>query len=630
MRAGRRGNRQVMRIDRVHGKAPYLLSAVFFSSLFLYFWLRINPSFYGLEQNIVFLSTCRFLQEYLSYPGGIIDYCSAFLSIFFVYPLVGATVITILLMLIAYATHELLRLVCGPRTWNTAHLFPVVLCGALQSNYDHPLSVTLALGVALLLFVVYGYQRFRRTSIRALFYLFLGGSLYYGAGGAFLVFAFLCVLHEAMVCQRWTLAVFYGAVAVVVPYLAKAYLFLISTHDAYLHLLPFGDLGYNVPILPYVLYAYFPAFFLIAPGSNLFMEKKNFSGAMARFFEVITPRLRALISGFILIAVTLVTFTLSFHRNDNAALRFSSMCLKSQWTGILKAARENPANTSLLTNFAVTQALYHTGMLPVEQFSFPPYFGIRGIFLSDDETGNYGKLEAFSFFHRGELAFKLGLVNSAQHWYYEAISTQGVTAAALIRLSQIHALKGDFSAARICLSILETMPMQRTWALQFGSRLDDRSFLSLDPELAAIRRSMPTADFLLADGRQSYHDCEETLQQHTKNRMTFEYCMASYLLLSNFSKIASLIGYLDTLGYSSIPPLYEQALVMLKAGNYQLPSTIADRISQTTLDNFLVIDGLLYQFQGDLGAAKNAMYEKFRDSYWYYFFYIRPKVMGEQ
>jgi hypothetical protein len=100
--------------------------------------------------------------------------------------------------------------------------------------------------------------------------------------------------------------------------------------------------------------------------------------------------------------------------------------------------------------------------------------------------------------------------------------------------------------------------------------------------------------------------------------------MAAYLLSGNLQKIAWLAGYLDTLGYSTIPLLCEQALVMLKAGDVPLSAAVADRISQKTLDDFLSIDGILYRFQGDLSAAKSIIADTFRDSYWYYYFYRRP------
>ena len=494
-----RGHRRTMRIDRVRTKAPIIFSAFFFTAFFLYLWLRINPSFYVLEQNIAFQGTWRYFQDFFSYPGGMVDYCSAFLSVFFTYPVVGAAVITILLLLIAYASYQLLRLLFGPRRWYAVHLFPVALCGAIQSNYDHPLSVTIALMIALLLFVFYGYQRFRPAFIRVLLYLILAAGLYYGAGGAFLLFSLLCMLFETIVCRRWVAGFFYGAVAVVIPFLSINYLFLVSTHDAWLHLLPFGGLGYKIPVLPYLLYAFFPALVIMAPGGNLLTHLFHFWGT----------RTKAFISGVSLIAVTVVTLIYSFHNNDHAALKFCSMSLQSKWKDILNEAGANTSNSTPLTDFMTAQALFYRGLLPVDLFSFPHYFGADGIFLSEDEIADNKKLEAFSFAYRGELSFKLGLINSAQHWFYEALSTQGSSAGVLKRLCQIHALKGDFPAARICLSVLKTMPMQRKWALQFGSRIEDRSFMASDPELAGIQKSMPTADFLLADSRQPYHDCEE-------------------------------------------------------------------------------------------------------------------------
>jgi hypothetical protein len=611
---------------RIYDPSMYF-TALFLPSIFLYLWLRINPSYYGLMQHTGFQGTRRFLDEHLSYPGGIVDYCSAFLSAYFVHQIVGALVVTILLLLIAYGAHHLLRLSFGSRTWHTAHLYPVALCGALQCNYDHPLSMTLALCIALLVFVWYGYQRSRRISFRVLLFLILGCCLYYCAGGAFFLFALLCIAFEMTVCRRLATGVFYGAAALAIPFLAKSYLFLISSRDAYLYLLPFGDAGYAIPILPYALYAYFPAFFLFAPGIGLF--KKSRSIAISRLSLCTNPLSRAFLHGTVLIAVSTAVFLLSFHRNDNTALRYCTMSLHSQWSRILKEAREQSATSTPLASFTIAQALYHTDSLLTDLFSFPQPLGVRGIFLSDEEPDQYGKLEAFSFFYRGELALKLGLVNSAQHWYYEALSTQDATAAVLKRLCQIHALKGDTQAARICLSILESMPMQQKWARQFLTHIEDRTLPTLDTDLVLVQQSMPAADFLLADSRHPYHDCEVALRQRPKNRIAFEYSMAAYLMLSNFQKIASLTPYLDTLGYPTIPPLCEQALVILKAGNYPLPSSTVNRISQKALDDFLSVDGLLYQFQGDLSAMRNAMNNKFRNTFWYYHFYGRPNLKRE-
>jgi hypothetical protein len=293
-----------MNIDRVRAKAYVFFPFFFFIAFFLYLWLKVNPSFHVLEQNITFLGTWRFLHECLSYPGGVIDYCSAFLSFFFRYPIVGAIVITALLLLLSYATRHLLRLLFGPRKRYAVHLLPVVLCGGLQSSYSHPLSITIALITALFFFVLYGSWRFHRASVRIPIYLILAVCLYYCAGGTVLLFSLLCMLYEMIVIRRWAVGLFYGVVAATVPYLSKACLFLVSTHEAYLHLLPFDELGYNIKILPYVLYTFYPTLFLVALGNNLLEKRKSFSVARAALFQSIGTPTKAFISYAALIAVT--------------------------------------------------------------------------------------------------------------------------------------------------------------------------------------------------------------------------------------------------------------------------------------------------------------------------------------
>ena len=69
---------------------------------------------------------------------------------------------------------------------------------------------------------------------------------------------------------------------------------------------------------------------------------------------------------------------------------------------------------------------------------------------------------------------------------------------------------------------------------------------------------------------------------------------------------------------------------MLKAGGYPFLPAAADRISQTTLADFLEVDDILYRFHGDLNAAREPMREKYANSYWYYHFYCRPGVRREK
>ncbi len=605
---------------------PLAISIVFCAGCFFYLWLRIDPALYYVAQEPVFQCTAGFLSDYLSYPGGIIDYGSAFLSQFFVFPLAGALIVTILFFLISFATLHIFRLIDGNHAkhaehgWCTAHLFPPALCVVLQSNYYHPLSITIGFAAALFTFMLFGYLKGRPALARLCAYFFLAIFLYYIAAGVLLLFAALCILYEIVIKRRWIIGVAYGAIAGIVPFFAGEYLFLISLREAYLHLLPFGVIGYRLHALIVILYAFFPALFLIpvyarlSAGSTIFRPLQS-SRLSSR--KTIT-----IISGVFLTAVLAIAVTLSFSRVDSISLRFCRMSQRGEWDNILSEF----AKTWLynrVANYAVVEALYHAGLLPTELFSIPQQYGERGLFLFGSQNADDFDQEVFFFIYRCELFFKLGLVNEAQQWGYESLALRGETPRSLKRLSQIHALKGEFPAALTCLSILETMPFHKAWAQQFRKEMADSSY---DEELREVRRSMPAADFIRKSYVQPCLDLEEAVRQNPVNRMTFEYCMASYLLQGNLPKIASLAGNLDKFGYPAIPRLYEEALVMLKAVDYPHLPAMAGRINQKTFDDYIQLNLILKKYNGNFDAAEKEITGKYWNTYWYYCFYTLPSI----
>jgi len=616
-----------MQKDRVQAFFPVAIAIVFCAGCFFYLWLRIDPSLYYMAQEPIFQVTASFLEEYLSYPGGIVDYASTFLSQSFVYPMVSAVIIAIVLFLISYATLHLLRLTDGKRVWYTAHLFPAAFCITLQNNYYNPLSITIGLALALLAFNFYGYQKTRRLQIRLPIFFTIACVLYYCAAGALLLYAILCLLYETINERRIIAGCVYGVIAAVIPFFAEETVFLISVKNAYLHILPFDIIGYNPRVMLLILYAFFPVLFVFAiydrilPGKKFTQLMHNLK--LPRFVRV---PIGTIISGVLIITVCATTTTVFFSRVDNISLRF---CLMSR-----QGARENILNEfpktwldNRVANYAVGQALYATGLLPTHLFSFPQHYGERGLFLFGDRNADYFDQDAFFFMYRCELFLKLGLVNEAQQWGYESLGLRGETPWSLQRLAQIHALKGEFPAALTCLSILETMPFHKTWARHFQKQMSDQSFIASDETLQAINRSMPTTDFIRKSCVQPCLDLEEAVRQNPNNRMTFEYCMASYLLLGNLPKIASLIGYLDTFGYPAIPRLYEEALVMLKAVDYpQLPA-ITGRINQKTIDDYVRFNLILKKYNGNFGTAEKEILEKYWNSFWYYCFYTLPTVV---
>ena len=93
-----------------------LRSFIFFTLFYLYLWLYIDLKLMyhgaGIITNFpAFYRGRPFFLQFLSYPGGLIEYISAFLSQFFYYSWAGALVVTIQAWLMCLSLEYLLKAV---------------------------------------------------------------------------------------------------------------------------------------------------------------------------------------------------------------------------------------------------------------------------------------------------------------------------------------------------------------------------------------------------------------------------------------------------------------------------------------------------------------------------------------
>jgi hypothetical protein len=598
------------------------MSFIFFSAVFLCVWLRIDPTLYSVAQEPFFQLTPSAIMEYLSYPGGIVDYLSAFFSQFFVYPLVGAFIITFFLFLISFFTLRLLQPLSGKPRRFAAPLFIAALCLSFHCNYYHPLSITIGLAACLAAFTLFTSNKTRAALRRFFLFMAISCSLYYSACGAFFLFALLCMLLEILKEKRFFLGLAYCVVAGMLPFIATEFCFLISFRDACLHLLPFGIIGYQHTSIIFAVYFFFPALLIAqAFSKGRFMARVS-AFLLSRFrHQGVT---RAVSAFFPVIVVFLVAFT-SINPTDGASLRFCKFVKKGAWVAILQENQKSRLDNRV-SNFAVAQALYHTGLLSTDLFAFPQNYGERGLFLFGDQSADY-RDDAFFFLYRSELFLELGLVNESEQWGYEALSVEGETPWALKLLAQVHALKGEYPAALACLSVLETSPFHRQWAERFRGRLANRTFADSNETLRMARRSMPTTDFIRKSCAQPCLDLEESVRQNPTNRMTFEYCMASYMLLGNLPKIMSITETLTRFEYPAIPRLYAEAMAMLVSVNYSALPAISNRMDQETMADYISFNLILKKYNGDFNAAQKEILDKYWNTFWYYCFYTLPTVV---
>ena len=267
----------------------------------------------------------------------------------------------------------------------------------------------------------------------------------------------------------------------------------------------------------------------------------------------------------------------------------------------------------------VNRALYHSGRLLYEMFSYPQRKGAPSILISPLQQSK----TAYAKF--AELTYELGHVNLAQHWGHQVLEFTGPRPHVLKLLAYTNVVKGRAQAADTFLGALSRSPLHRKWAERYRQRLSDDPLTAADGELQRTRSVMVNEDHTYGGlGRLTYKEilCQ-LLRTNKQNRMAFEYLMTLYLLMRQLDQIIANIGRLDDFGYSGIPRHYEEAISYYIGTN---PGKQVDlhgrRISQETHERFRGFARDLSRYRNARGPGKQALLKtlirRWGNSYFYY------------
>jgi hypothetical protein len=333
-------------------------------------------------------------------------------------------------------------------------------------------------------------------------------------------------------------------------------------------------------------------------------------------------------------------------RSPHRQTRFEMVhfTLERQWDEVLCAAGQLPRSGSdCFSRHLVDRALYHTGRLGDEMFSFSQ--DQAGLLLLDDHLPH----GAPKFWMLSEIAWELGDVNLAEQWAFERLEGVGECPSAIELLALICLAKNQprtrsaesgepadrpaaadrpagassaagREAARVLLS-------RMTKNVIHGRR--GRALLKLldgdppqgDPWLEQIQRVRALRS---SDDRvfQTYSEelmLEGLLQANPRNQMAFEYLMAFYLLSRRTDKVVENLHRLDDLGYHEIPRHYEEAILIHANQSPRQVALHGRKIRPETVQRFLHFVDRLRPWQNQPDLAAGALAEEFGDSYFYYY-----------
>jgi hypothetical protein len=264
-------------------------------------------------------------------------------------------------------------------------------------------------------------------------------------------------------------------------------------------------------------------------------------------------------------------------------------------------------------NNAVNRALFYTGRMGDEMFTFPQSQSESDLVFNRNRQYNVHYLE------RTEVCLDLGMVNVAEEIAYEFLAGTDDNPYILKQLALVNLVKGQIESARVYLNALSRYPAYAKEAQNMLRKLQEDPLLARDPRVQYLRSIMDNNDLTYT----SYDDedrLNRLLSRNKTNKMAFEYLMAHYLLNGQLDKFVENLPRLDDFGYENIPRHYQEA-ILLYAGTTSKEVSLGSRsMDGEVVDLYNEINKIATDSGvKDLNIMRKILEPKYSRTYFFYY-----------
>ena len=320
--------------------------------------------------------------------------------------------------------------------------------------------------------------------------------------------------------------------------------------------------------------------------------------AMARLPQKIT--VPALVGIELIVLVAL--YSRSYDTATYRLIDYDYMVRANDWEGILRYSDAHEPNLPLSVS-ATNLAAAMTGRLDAIAFNYPQH-GPEGLippFLK----------ETLSSWNTGEIFFQLGLVNSAQRFYFEgmeAIPNYNKSSRAIRRLAETAIVRGDYTLAEKYLTLLSNTLFYKNWAQRNLELIRNPIDVENHPLYGTLRKRMIDEDYMFSEG-----ELDKTLGQlflkDPTNTVARQYLILYPLLQRDLNKFAQYMGVVAEADPRYNPLLAQQALAFISMKNgRQIPQ---DAVPESVVNQ-------LRGFASAWTGKNPALIEPYRRSLFYY------------
>jgi hypothetical protein len=557
------------------GRSRLWLGLLFFLLCYGYLWLLVQcrliyDGFGTIVLDVpVFAVGWPFLRGSLAVPGGLVVYTYGFLSQGFYYSWLGALVV----VLVVLGLYGLARQHCvhagRPHPAILPYLPPVMVL-LMYSRYDHALAACLTLAVGLLFSLVFEKAPVRRRPIRiAVFGLVAGVGYWLGGAGAALVFALLTTVYR-LVRRDWIAGLLTLPVTALIIWVLADYVFLLSPAQAFVALTPWSrewteGVSLLSRVLAALLYLFVPATVSLihlwptasARKGHVKKVKSGKTRAVRQSHEAFMAQCKKSALPAVPVAVLVLGLALLDDKTQRQIVEMNALSRRGQWSQVLELGRRMPKHVNnIYCNHDIDRALYHTGRMGYDLFCFPQ--NPHALLLTHEQDESYATQVKMC-----DALIELGDVDLAEKLANEFLAAKGNLGIILEKLAWINIIKGQDDGARV---YLDAMQKDLIWRDRANSMLRGLDNGFGPDEAAYIRRVNSCIRPQGVNGKLNTESVEAMLtgllEQNPRNRMAFEYLMAGYLLAGQVDKIEANMERLADLGYSEVPTLYEEAILI--------------------------------------------------------------------
>jgi hypothetical protein len=291
------------------------------------------------------------------------------------------------------------------------------------------------------------------------------------------------------------------------------------------------------------------------------------------------------------------------------------------WPAILESLRADPLTNSIL-RLAAVRALFETGRLPEEQFSFLHSPGPELLSTTDLK-------EHLGSVYVAETLLQLGHLNAAERLAFNSLEMEGEAPPVLRTLTRLHVVKGLTNAAQIFLNRLQAYPEHRDWTDAARAALVVNLPLAADPTIGRIRTNLVTREGIVT-GLTTELVLRQALESNPENRMAFQFLVAHQLLARRLLNFRQTLAGSPQVRTGPLPRHYAEALLLHRQLYPGISLTLLlPRVPPTVITNFQNFQETMDRAAATKVPVQAQARRDFGSTYWYYYFFGAAQQSGD-